>query len=354
MACFKSSFIVFLPCWALLLLGDASPSERPRERETKPPFLQRFKYPQLILEPTGRKGDFDSELVDCFKIVLDYDKGIGEPYRKDGYYYAVYTGYDGESYRCGLLRSKDLLHWEKLGMILDIGKEGDFDAGSAGGGIVIKWRGRFYMFYTGYPYKGYENGPGKIGLAVSDDLHNWRKLGIILEPERQYPWEAGGLYQPFPLYYRGKFYLFYNAKNEEADWTEQTGVAIAKDGNLRQWKKHENNPVLPVGPKGSWDSKFASDPWVIRMEGKWCMFYYGFDGVHAQDGVAMGMDLINWEKSPFNPILPYGEKGSYDEVHAHKPCVIFKEGIYYHFYTAVGSKGRCIALATSIPFWEKR
>lgn len=322
-------------------------------KQMKPLYLERFKYHRLILEPTGKPGDYDSEMVDCFKIVLDYDKGIGELYQSGGYYYAVYTGFDGASYRCGLLRSKDLLNWEKLGMVLDIGREGEFDGGSAGGGVAFKWRSMFYMIYTGYPFKGYENGPGKIGLAVSSDLLHWRKFGIILEPEKRFDWEAGGLYQPFPLINKGRFYLFYNAKNNEAEWIEQTGVAFSNDPEFLRWEKYEENPILPVGPPGSWDSRFASDPWVIRIGDKWHMFYYGFDGVHAQDGLAISKNLLKWDKSPFNPILEYGEPGSYDEVHAHKPCVVFKGGIYYHFYTAVGSKGRCIALATSVPLVQE-
>ncbi|MBC7327761.1 hypothetical protein H5T87_06565 [bacterium] len=322
-------------------------------KDMKPLYLERFKYPRLILEPTGRDGDSDSQLVDCFKVVLDYDKGPGELFQKDGYYYAIYTGFDGQSYRCGLLKSKDLLNWEKVGMILDTGKEGDFDAGSAGGGVAFRWKGKFYMVYTGYPFKGYENGPGKIGLCISDDLMNWKKLGIILEPDGKIPWEAGGLYQPFPLIAGGKFYLFYNAKDAQTNWIEQTGLAICKDAELLKWEKLPENPILKVGEPGAWDSRFASDPWVIPIAGKWHMFYYGFDGIHAQDGVAVSKDLLHWEKSPFNPILPYGEPGSYDEEHAHKPCVVLKAGIYYHFYTAVGSKGRCIALATSVPLVQE-
>jgi len=37
----------------------------------------------------------------------------------------------------------------------------------------------------------------------------------------------------------------------------------------------------------------------------------------------------------------------YDAKYAHKPWVIKWKGIVYHFYTAVGNKGRVIALATS-------
>ena len=39
----------------------------------------------------------------------------------------------------------------------------------------------------------------------------------------------------------------------------------------------------------------------------------------------------------------------FDRVHAHKPWVLKHDGVVYHYYCAVGSKGRGIALATSAP-----
>lgn len=64
-------------------------------------------------------------------------------------------------------------------------------------------------------------------------------------------------------------------------------------------------------------------------------FYFGFDGVHAQEGFAVSKDLIHWEKAE-KPILPYGEeRGAYDSRHAHKASVIAVNGVLYHFYCGV-------------------
>ena len=38
----------------------------------------------------------------------------------------------------------------------------------------------------------------------------------------------------------------------------------------------------------------------------------------------------------------------WDSEHAHKPWVIKHDGVVYHFYNAVGSRGRGLALATSV------
>jgi len=88
------------------------------------------------------------------------------------------------------------------------------------------------------------------------------------------------------------------------------------------------------------------------------MFYFGFDGKHAQDGIAFSKDLFHWEKNP-EPILRYGKPGELDEIHAHKPSVIYHDGVLYHFYCAcrkyregdpaenLGDEFRCITVATS-------
>ena len=86
--------------------------------------------------------------------------------------------------------------------------------------------------------------------------------------------------------------------------------------------------------RDGWDSYFCADPFVVWDGERWVMYYYGYNGVHAQDGIAFSTDLLHWTKEK-EPILQYGKKGEIDELHAHKPCVIEKDGCLYHFYCAV-------------------
>lgn len=64
------------------------------------------------------------------------------------------------------------------------------------------------------------------------------------------------------------------------------------------------------------------------------MFYYGYDGKNAREGIALSKDLLNWEKAE-KPILDCGLPGEIDYTHAHKPSVISKNDCLYHFYCAV-------------------
>ena len=87
--------------------------------------------------------------------------------------------------------------------------------------------------------------------------------------------------------------------------------------------------------EGAWDSRFASDPQVMydSRNDRYVMFYFGLGNLAACDGVAVSKDLLIWTKYPA-PILTIGGRGTLDEKYAHKPCVIFHDGMLYHFYCA--------------------
>ena len=59
----------------------------------------------------------------------------------------------------------------------------------------------------------------------------------------------------------------------------------------------------------------------------------------------MRADLVTWTKWEGEDLIAPSEP--WDNEFAHKPWVIKHEDVVYHFYCAVGSEGRAIALATS-------
>ena len=318
-----------------------------------------YKLGKPVLTGSGREGDFDSRAVDCPNV-----------FSHNGKYYMTYIGFDGEGYQTGLAVSDDLLRWEKKGAILRRGTHMEWDsvgmAGTAvltdrdlyGGNRLRKWRGRYWMLYHAYPRNGYEEGSAEIGLAWTEDenLMEWHFHGEPVFSWRDgADWEKGGLYKADFLEHGGLFYLFYNAKDREyGDWTEQTGAAVSDD--LIHWRRLSDRPVLPVD-RQSWDSRFASDPQVFYdpAEKQWVMFYYGLGDLSACDGVAVSEDLLHWKKFPC-PILTTGKEGEIDSLYAHKPYVIAKDGVLYHFYCAVrraeGGQIRCISVARNRP-WEE-
>ncbi|XEC96146.1 hypothetical protein AB6A23_06180 [Paenibacillus tarimensis] len=323
-------------------------------------YLTPYKWGIPVLTGSGKKGAFDRHAVDCPFV-----------FRHNGRFYMMYVGFDGIGYQTALAVSDDLLNWEHQGLILRRDEGTGWDAKNVAGTWILrendlfgapvlkKWQGKYWLAYHAYPENGYEEGSAKIGLAWTDDesLMHWNRLEEpILTPQDGADWERGGLYKECLLEFEGTFYLFYNAKNKHRGrWIEQTGLAVSAD--LKHWKRYANNPVLKVSPD-AWDSGFVSDPCVLRDRDRWVMYFFGYNYKKAQEGLALSEDLFNWNKIP-HPIITTGLEGELDSTFAHKPSVVWHNGVLYHFYTAsrpyrdgdptnnIFPEFRCITVATS-------
>ena len=80
------------------------------------------------------------------------------------------------------------------------------------------------------------------------------------------------------------------------------------------WTKYANNPVLTFGSQGSWDeggSEFGS----VLFDGNiYHMWYSGNDGVNFRIGHATSPDGIIWMKDTLNnPVVDLGPPGSWDD-----------------------------------------
>lgn len=315
------------------------------------------KYGKLVLDKSSHAGSFDSKGVDCPFVF-----SVGERF------YMTYVGFDGIGYQTGLAHSDDLMHWTKTGLILGRDPKSKYtrynvaltailrDDAVTSAGSLKKIRGRYLGTWHAYPEAGYETGAAVIGLAWSDDLRRWDLDQPILLPADGAPWERGGLYKSYLVEERGTFYLFYNAKDKtQGIWHEQIGVATSKD--LKAWHRHPGNPIIPNGPRGSWDERFASDPFVLRRRGEWAVFYFGLSKEgRARELLALGTDPYHLRKVP-EIIIDIGSPGSIDDRFAHKAALISSRGDLYHFYTAASGNGigegddvRGISVARSRPW----
>jgi hypothetical protein len=320
------------------------------------PFRTPYKLQRRILTRSGVSGSFDRLKVDCPFV-----------FESCGRYYLTYVGFDGIGYQTGLAESDDLEHWRRAGLILRRDPKNPViryniammsilrEDGLHSSGSLIKVDGRYVATWFACPHPGYEQGPGVIGLAFSEDLYHWEVTEPILRPDPAFPWEAGGLYKAYLIRNDDLYYIFYNAKTDHpTDWHEQIGIATSPD--LKTWTRYPGNPVIRHGGPKSWDARFASDPCVVRWGPWWGVYYYGFanDG-HARDLLALGFDPYHLTKVP-EIMLNVGPPGSIDADFAHKPSIIYANGTLYQFYCCVSGKwphdDRAISVARSRP-WPK-
>ncbi|HVS97869.1 MAG TPA: family 78 glycoside hydrolase catalytic domain [Puia sp.] len=315
-----------------------------------------FKY-GLVLTPPDR-----NKKMDCPTI-----------FRKGNDWYMSYIIYDGRGYETWLAKSADLLHWKTEGRILSFsdttgpdsnrwdanqkaGYLGLVDMDWGGSYRLEPWKGKYWMPYFGGNSRGYEAGVLSEGMAFTAGdpatAHEWQRLDHPIlttkDPDVAW-WDNHTMYKSWLLHDAHRhtghpFVLFYNANGDSLDrkrGSERIGMAVSDD--LEHWTRTRRDPLLDhlTGITG--------DPYIQKIGRLYVMFYFGafWKGTHgAFNRFACSYDLVHWTDWTGPDLIQPSEP--YDDVFAHKSCVVNHKGIVYHFYCAVDKKGnRCIALATS-------
>jgi predicted GH43/DUF377 family glycosyl hydrolase len=296
-----------------------------------------------------------------YGVVLKGEEGkmVDSPsvFRHDDKWYMMYIIFDGRGYETALAESTDLLNWKKLGKILNF-TEDTWDANQAAGYIALQdhtwggsytlnqYDGKYWLSYLGGNSKGYEKGTLSIGLANSSDptaARSWTRLDInpVLSPKQSEvrEFENVTLYKSHIIQDKSEslghpYVMFYNAKGEY----ESIGMAVSDD--MTTWQRYGTEPVIDNG------SGISGDPQITKIGDVWAMFYFGaFWQPNAFETFACSYDLVHWTKWTGSNLIEPSEP--WDEQYAHKPWVVVHDDVVYHFYNAVGSEGRVIALATS-------
>ena len=188
-------------------------------------------------------------------------------------------------------------------------------------------------------YSAFDGATWHTALATSTDGLNWQKLGIVLSPDPR-TWEGSYIAaNGSALEYGGQYWYWYQAGPKGAP-----RIGLARSADAKAWHK-EPVPVLDFGPAGSWDERAVADPYVIRIEPYFYMYYLGQDRAERQRlGIARSTDGVKWEKLRSNPILDFNE----NELGLGEPAVWQSDGFYWMLYTVrePGEK-RHLAMARS-------
>lgn len=291
----------------------------------------------------------------------DTTKMIDSPtiFREKDFWYMTYIVFDGQGYETWLASSEDLLHWEPNGKLLSF-TENTWDANQKAGYVALvntewggdyaveKYSGKFRMTYLGGNSTGYEAGVLKTGVANSPVLTDVREWNTVADPvlspdDEDARWfENKTIYKSLVIRDKKKhtgypFVMYYNAKGDTSSY-ESIGMAVS--GDMKTWKRFGENPVITKY------SGICGDAQIAQIGDVYVMFYFGaFWKPGAFERFACSYDLIHWTDWDGEDLIAPSE--DYDKTYAHKPWVIKWNGVVYHFYNAVGNRGRVIALATS-------
>jgi beta-galactosidase len=298
-------------------------------------------------------------------------------FRKNGKWYMSYLVYDGKSgkdgrgYETWLAESDDLFRWKTLGKILSLPEKetGRWDENQRAGYIALidyqwegtyepqKFDGKYWLSYFGGAASGYERGRLEEGVAcTSGDIttaHEWETADKpVLSPldKDKGWWENITQYKSSVIWDKKKtlgepFVMYYNAGGvNPANNVKAERIGIALSNDMKRWKRYPGNPVV------NHEEGITGDGIIRQIGDMYVMFYFGAfrkdRPYKAFNTFACSLDLVHWTDWKGDDLIIPGEK--YDNLFAHKSCIIKWEGVVYHFYCAVNENDqRGIALAVS-------
>jgi predicted GH43/DUF377 family glycosyl hydrolase len=214
-----------------------------------------------------------------FSPAEEYEKdgGVEDPrlVKFDDTYYLTYTGYNKKDAQLCLATSKDLMRWQRQGVILPAYK-GRWNVRWTKSGAIAPQRigGKYWMYFLG---TGADN-KDQAGLAYSTDLIHWiEATDASVLPVRPGHVDSR-VAEPGPAPMEKGIVLIYNGADDNLVY--RTGVAIFDLKDPRRLISRSDAPVF--APDKEWE-KVGQVPNVVFVEGmirrgdRYLLYYGGAD-----------------------------------------------------------------------------
>ncbi len=208
----------------------------------------------------------------------DYEKdgGVEDPrLQKFGdTYYLTYTGYNKKDAQLCLATSRDLIHWDRQGVILPA-YEGNWNKGWTKSGAIVpeKINGKYWMYWLGTA----ADKTDQMGLSYSTDLIHWTEaIETPVLPRRPGKFDSRVVEPgPPPTLTKQGIVLIYNGADDNLVY--RTGVAVFDRRDPRKLLYRSEKPIF--FPENEWE-KVGQVPNVVFVEGmvqekNRFLFYYG-------------------------------------------------------------------------------
>jgi predicted GH43/DUF377 family glycosyl hydrolase len=195
----------------------------------------------------------------------DYERGGGveDPRLQQigDTFYLTYTGYNKKDAQLCLAASRDLIHWERKGVIVPAYK-GNWNVGWTKSGAIIpeKIDGKYWMYWLGTA----ADKTDQMGLSYSIDLIHWTEA----TEKPVLPRRPGGFDSrvvepgPPPMLTRDAIVLVYNGADDHLVY--RAGIAVFDRANPRKLLARHEQPAF--APERDWE-KTGQVPNVVFVEG---------------------------------------------------------------------------------------
>ncbi len=207
---------------------------------------------------------FDRHPVPVYEPVSEWELpgGAEDPRiaKIDDTFYLTYTAYDGETARQALASSKDLMNWERHGLILP-----ELGWTKAGAIVPRQINGRYWMYF----------GDTNIWVAWSEDLINWTPIEEPVMRPREGMFDSRLVEPgPTPLITEHGILMLYNSADEGLVY--RTGQALFDINDPTQLLKRSDDFFMEPDLETEIDGQIPNVVFIeglAELDGKWFLYY---------------------------------------------------------------------------------
>jgi predicted GH43/DUF377 family glycosyl hydrolase len=176
-------------------------------------------------------------------------------------YYLTYTGYNKKDAQLCMATSRNLIDWERKGVIVPA-NHGKWNVGWTKSGAIAaeKIDGKYWMYWLGTA----ADKSDQTGLSYSTDLLHWTEAtDTPVLPPRPHKFDSRVVEPgPPPILTSDGIVLIYNGADDHLVY--RTGVAVFDRSNPRKLLWRSDEPIF--APEKSWETS-GQVPNVVFVEG---------------------------------------------------------------------------------------
>ena len=316
--------------WCAALLAPTLSFLDAKAEDAPEPYLVFRKTGRILLD-VGEAGSFDSTQAK-YPCIL----------RVGGEWWMWYNGRTDDRFTgsIGLAVSLDGIAWTKQNggePVFRHGPQGSFDATKVDHPAVLRFGGKFHMWYTA----GDRRSAYTIGYAVSQDGIRWTRgndATPVFGPGAKGRFDDKAVLHPAVVRDEsGLLHLWYNGVGPQKSF--RVGHATSEDG-IHWTRQNDGEPVLKPSIVGSFDEGYVYNVFVNRSAGQFHMWYSAWTANDRRTGPdhnavthAVSSDGNVWKKDA-TPTITNGPEGSVDAYASFACCVVPRGDETWMYYSA--------------------